>query len=218
VVYDSWSADGVAITVCFGRGTLIETADGPVAVEDLRKGIRVQTKDNGLQAIRWVNSRALDRQDLEHHPNMRPIRIRKGALGNRLPAQDLIVSPQHRVLVSSRIVERMFDDTEVLVAAKHLCNVDGIDIADDLEDVEYFHFLFDRHEIVVSNGSETESFYAGQQALRSVGPHARQEIFKLFPDLRISNVQPPAARKLVNGRWGRRLATRHMRNDVALVG
>ena len=44
--------DGVNIEeLCFCRGTLIETAQGPVAVEDLTPGMLVRTRDNGMQPI-----------------------------------------------------------------------------------------------------------------------------------------------------------------------
>src|SRR5690606_24870473 len=114
---------------------------------------------------------------------LRPIRIRAGALGNGTPSSDLVLSPQHRVLVRSRIAQKMFGATEVLVAARQLLLLDGIDIATDLTEVEYFHMLFDRHEVVISNGALTESLYTGAQALQAVGKAARDEIFTLFPQL-----------------------------------
>ncbi len=91
-----------------------------------------------------------------------------GALGPGHPARPLVVSPQHRILVRSAIAQRMFGSAEVLVAAKQLLSLDGIDVAQDLETVEYFHILFDRHEIVFAKGTETESLYTGPQALRGI--------------------------------------------------
>ena len=217
VVYDIWTADGVGIIVCFGRGTQIDTADGIVAVEDLDAGTRVITKDHGLQEVRWSKGRKLTAQDLADNPNLRPIRICKGALGHNLPERDLIVSPQHSILVSSKISERMFDGAEVLVAAKQLCEIDGIDVADDLTEIECFHFLFDRHEIVVSNGVETESLYPGSEALKSVGSEGRTEIFKIFPMLRARGFTLPSARPIAKGRKGRKLAVRHAQKHKPLV-
>ena len=81
--------------------------------------------------------------------------------------------------------------------------------------MDYFHLLFDRHEIVRSNGAETESLYTGAEALKSVGPAARAEIMDLFPELR---EEPDAARTLVPGRLGRKLAARHAQNRRPLFG
>lgn len=205
------------VVPCFTRGTLIETASGPVAVEDLKVGDLVRTRDNGLQPIRWIGSRRLGRAGLAAKPNLRPIRIRAGALGTGTPSADLLVSPQHRILVRSRIAQRMFSTAEVLVAAKQLLQLDGIEIADDLETVDYFHILFDRHEVVYSNGAETESLYTGPQALAGVGKAAREEIFALFPTLAETEDEPQAARLLPSGRQARKLAVRHLQHGKSLV-
>lgn len=202
---------------CFTTGTLIRTDRGDVPVQELAVGDLVLTRDRGAQPIRWVGSRVLSATDLSMSERLRPIRIRAGALGEKLPTSDLIVSPQHRVLIRSKIAQRMFDAPEVLVAAKQLLEIDGIDIAEDLIEVEYFHFLFDQHEVVISNGAETESLYTGREALRSVGPAAREEILSLFPELKDEAFVSVAARPLLSGRQGRKLAARHAQHQKALV-
>lgn len=202
---------------CFLRGSLIQTATGPRAIEDLAEGDLIQTRDNGLQPIRWIGSARLDADELGANPNLRPIRISAGALGQGVPAQDLLVSPQHRMLVRSRIAQRMFSTAEVLVAAKQLLSLDGVDIAEEMDEVEYFHMLFDRHEIVIANGAESESLFTGPEALRMLGDAARDEIFSLFPELRDRDYQPAAARLLVSGRQGRKMTMRHLQNEQALV-
>ena len=201
---------------CFARGTMIETDKGKVAVEDLRAGDLVRTMDNGFQPIVWIRGRILSTQMLAENENLRPIRIKAGALNGTEPLRDLVVSPQHRILVRSRIAQRMFGAPEVLVAAKQLCAIDGIEVAHDLAEVEYFHFLFERHEIVYSEGAATESLYTGPQALASVGTAARDEIFALFPELRDVDYAAPSARPLVPGRGARKLAMRHARNSLSL--
>ena len=205
------------LVMCFAAGTLIATADGPRPIEELKIGDLVETRDNGLQPIRWTGARHLSAAELEANPKLRPIRIRKGALGRGLPAADLVVSPQHRVLVRSRIAQRMFGADEVLVAAKQLCQIDGIEVAEDMASVAYHHIMFDRHEVVISNGAETESLFTGPEALRAVGPAAREEIFTLFPELATGDYTPEAARLLPSGRLGRKLAVRHLQNGIALV-
>ncbi|WP_258869660.1 Hint domain-containing protein [Paracoccus thiocyanatus] len=204
---------------CFVRGTLIETEHGPVPVEELVPGMMVLTRDHGLQPLRWIGSRALESEVLDSNPNLRPIRIAAGALGKDLPRRDLLVSPQHRILVRSKIAQKMFGATEVLVAAKQLLQIAGIDVAADLAQVEYYHFLFDQHEIVLSEGAETESLYTGPEALKAVGSKAQAEIFALFPELRdrAEDAMPLGARLLASGRMGRKLAVRHAQHRKALV-
>lgn len=202
---------------CFTSGTLILTDRGEVAIDDLRVGDLVMTRDNGLQPVRWIGSRKLAAHILTLKPSLRPIRIQAESLGANFPKQDLLVSPQHRILVRSRIAQRMFGHSEVLVAAKQLLTIKGVDIADVPNGVEYFHLLFDRHEVVFSNGAETESLYTGSEALKSVGPAAQEEIFSLFPELRDPDTVREGARILASGRQARKLAMRHKQNDRSLV-
>lgn len=64
------------IVPCFARGTMILTARGECAVEDLVIGDRVTTADHGDQEIRWIGSREVAAQD-----NFAPVCVKKGALG-----------------------------------------------------------------------------------------------------------------------------------------
>jgi len=217
-------ADGSTLTfsnvefvVCFTRGTQIETDRGAVAVEELTQGDRVLTQDRGYQPIRWIGWTAKSSEELASLPNLFPIRIKQGALGPAIPAQDLLVSPQHRILVRSKIAYRMFGEDEVLVAAKHLVGTAGIEVATDVMQVEYFHILFDQHEIVTSNGALSESLFTGPQALKALSADARNEIFALFPELMHVNYEALACRPLPNGRKARQLAFRHQKNETDLV-
>ncbi|MBK4216318.1 Hint domain-containing protein [Paracoccus caeni] len=202
--------------VCFATGTLIDTEHGPIPVEDLEIGMNVRTLDRGLQPIRWLGSRRLTSAELAVNEKLRPIRIRRGVLAENVPDRDLIVSPQHRILVSSPIAQRMFGAREVLVAAKQLLVLDGVEIADDIGDVTYHHFLFDRHEIVTSNGAMTESLFPGGEALKAVGPEAREEIFAIFPEWRDNLPHFEAAREFPAAHQARKLALRHQQNGKPL--
>lgn len=210
--------DDPEVLPCFLSGTLILTERGEVAVEALSVGDTVLTRDHGPRPIRWIGSRVVTAAGLARSPNLRPIRIRAGALGAGTPSSDLLVSPQHRVLVRSKIAQRMFGTDEILVAAKQLLPLDGIEVAEDIGSVEYFHILFDRHEVVISNGAETESLYTGPEALRAVGRAAQEEIFTLFPELRDHDHKWLPARPFAPGRMARRLADRHAANGKPLVG
>ncbi|WP_235822592.1 Hint domain-containing protein [Pseudogemmobacter blasticus] len=204
---------------CFVRGTLIETDRGPVAIEDLRRGDLVETVDDGFQEIRWIGSSRLNEADFALNPKMRPIRIRAGALGRGLPLADVLVSPQHRVVVSSKLARKMFDVDETLVAAKQLLLIPGVDIATDVSEVEYFHFLFDRHQIVYAEGAPMESLYTGPEAIKSVSEAAREEIFKLFPELAMGlpDQLPDPARLIVAGRQARKFVARHVEKHLTLL-
>ena len=208
--------DAQSFVPCFTAGTMIDTPDGPRAVETLMVGDLVLTRDHGAQPIRWTGRRTLSAAELAGNERLRPVRIAAGALGVNMPAQDLVVSPQHRILVRSTIAQRMFDSNEVLIAAKHLVAVPGID-HEPAGDVTYVHIMFDQHQIVTSNGAETESLFAGKMALEALGPDAAAEIFALFPELRDKADAYAPARALIEGRRGREAARRHAQNGQRLA-
>lgn len=211
------TVDNTTEVVCFASGTLIEVQGGHrVPVETLGRGDLVRTADHGLQPLKWVGMRQLDPSALASSPRLRPIRIKAGTLGIDKPFQDLVVSPQHRVLIRSKVADRMFGTPEVLVPARMLLSLKGIEIAEDLESVTYCHLLFERHEVIVANGLMAESLLTGPQALKALGAEARGEIFEIFPELAKGTPETMTARALAVGHRARRLLFRHAKNGVAL--
>jgi Hint domain len=166
---------------CFTKGTMIDIGSGVKAIEELEVGHRIWTRDSGMQVVRWIGSRHLDGEELRAHPEFRPVRFKAGSIGND---RDLLVSPEHRMLVSDARNKVLFGSEEVLVAARHL--VDGKNVLRDEEtvSVDYYHILFDKHEIVRANGAESESFHPSGRSSLGLDEAARRELFALFPDLR----------------------------------
>lgn len=170
------------IVPCFTPGTRVATDRGLSLVETLSEGDLVLTRDHGLQPIRWVGRRDLTAKDLSTLPHLRGVKIAADALGDGLPHRDMIVSPNHRILLSDPKMELMFGASEVLVAAKHLLHLPGI-TRDESPVLSYIHFMFERHEIVFSDNIWSESFQPGQQAMMGLEGPQRAEIYELFPDL-----------------------------------
>ena len=161
--------------VCFSRGTMIETQAGETLIEDLKAGDLVRTLDHGFQPIRWIKSTTVAAIGKNA-----PVLIRKGALGN---TRDLRVSPQHRMMLEDWCQELLFGELQTLATAKSLCNDLTIrQVQGGL--VEYFHMMFDQHEIVFSEGSPSESFHPGAVGMGSFSDETCDEIFSLFPQLR----------------------------------
>lgn len=182
VVTDTQMIDITIEGVCFTAGTRIDTPDGVRRIENLRVGEKVLTADSGPQPIRWLESSHLDPDRLKENPTMRPVRISAGSLGPGIPKRDLLVSQQHRILISGPKVEILFGAPEVLVAAKHLCSWPGIQIDMSDEPVTYLHILLDQHEILTAEGAQAESLFLGDEALHSLSSDALQELADIFPD------------------------------------
>lgn len=167
---------------CFTPGTKIATPKGERLVETLQVGDRVITRDNGIQTIRWVGARDMTGTEFAQAQHLRPVLIRQGALGNDLPERDMMVSPNHRILIANDKTSLYFEESEVLVAAKHLTGLDGVDIV-EVSNTTYIHIMFDQHEVILSDGTWTESFQPGDNSLAGIGDAQRDEILELFPEL-----------------------------------
>lgn len=158
---------------CFTRGTLIATPDGTRLVEELKPGDLVLTLDDGPQPLLLVSSGAFPATGRNA-----PVCFKKGVLGND---RDLIVSQQHRMMISDWRAEMFFGVDDVLVAAKHLVNDDTITLCPG-EEVEYFHLLFSKHQIIWAEGVPSESYFPGHAA-NQADRETRREIDRLFPNL-----------------------------------
>ncbi|MEM7241716.1 MAG: Hint domain-containing protein [Pseudomonadota bacterium] len=155
-------------------------------MEKLKIGDLVKTADHGFQPIKWIGNRRVPATG-----NMAPIEIQKGALGNN---RRLRVSPQHRILIGGPNATLLFGAQEVLVPAKALVNDQTIRQIEG-DEVDYFHILFDTHEIVISEGLKTESFHPGLSGFGAMPDETRAEILEIFPELDpASNTYGPTAR------------------------
>lgn len=159
---------------CFLRGTRIETEDGLIAVEDLQEGMLVETMDRGLQPVRRVLSKTVDGMG-----PLAPVVIATGVLGNSRP---IAVSPHHRMVVTGWRAELLTGEPEVLAAAVDLVDGARVRVVPQAE-VEYFHLLFDRHEIVFAEGAPTESYHPFAADAGKIAPDTLAELVTLFPEL-----------------------------------
>lgn len=177
------SSDGPHKPICFVSGTGIATPLGTRAIETLREGDKVITRDNGHQTVAWAGKRRISAQDLQLHPESRPILIKAGSIAPNTPETDLLVSPNHRMLICSSVTALAFDAHETLVAAKHLVGQPGISHA-ETGTVTYHHILFERHEVILGNGAWSESFQPGDYSMGTLKSAQREEVFRIFPELR----------------------------------
>lgn len=200
---------------CFTPRTRILTAAGPKAVETLRAGDLIQTLDQGLVPLRYVRDRYLSADHLFRNPNHRPVRIAAHALGPGLPERDLVVSPQHRMLIRSAIAQRMFGETEILVPAGQLTSVPGVSQPEAEGDVRYIHLLLDHHAVILAEAAPTETMFLGQETRKMLSARENDQISAVLGGRAKTLMRP--ARLFVRGRRLRKLLERHEMNQKPLV-
>ena len=197
---------------CLTKGTRIQTYDGEVKVEDLQPGMRLLTVEGTYVPLRIVLSTLVSREEHLQDARLAPIRITAGALGQGLPKVDLLVSRQHRMLVSSCIAKKMFEETSVLVAAVRLTVLSGIYVDTSVDDVEYFHLILDQHRVIFAESAPTESLFVGQCAMSMLSEDAIEEIRLLFPAISQPDHSYEPAYLIPDRKRQKRLLERHAKN------
>ena len=145
--------DHPGLPVCFTKGTLIDTPDGPKLVESLKAGDTV-IGSKRIGRVKWVGWRNYSFQPLRMSEELRqksvPVRIRRGAIDDNVPSMDLLVSPWHHILIDG-----------ALVRANDLVNGHTIIQELDAKQVNYFHIELDQFDVVRAHGVYSESWADG---------------------------------------------------------
>ncbi|MVW72819.1 Hint domain-containing protein [Bordetella sp. 15P40C-2] len=138
--------------VCFVKGTLIETGEGPVAIESLAIGDKV-VGSTGLRTVKWIGWRhyhAIALRTPEQRSDCTPVRIHAGALADNQPSQDLRVSPWHHIYIDG-----------VLVRAKDLINGKTVVQEIQAQEFSYYHIELDQFDVIQAHGVYSESWADG---------------------------------------------------------
>lgn len=202
---------------CLTGGTLIATPNGQVRVENLCPGDLVSTVGGGSRPLASVFHRSLTTQDLRTNPNLYPVRICEGALGSGLPSRDLLVSRQHRMQVSSPIAVRMFGTAKVLIAAVKLVGMPGIFVDTSVENLTYFHLLFEEHEVLFAEGAPTESLFLGDEAIKALPKETLSEIAVIFPNFQRIHLETLNGQFIVKGHKQKQFVQRHLKNHKPMI-
>lgn len=169
--------------VCFTEGALIKTPAGDRRIETLKPGDMVLTAQGRAAPVRWIGFRRLSLDELAKAPHLRPVCIPMDHFANGLPSRDLKVSPQHRIVVTSDLMEVHFFNPMMLAPAKALVDGTRIRHMSPENEVVYIHLLFDQHELVNVEGVWSESFFPGDTTMGALAPAVKRELCELFPEL-----------------------------------
>lgn len=176
--------------VCFAPGTKLATPTGEMRADRLRTGDLLTTLDNGPQPILWIGKRRLRFEETGNAA--RPVRIRKGCFGAGLPTRDTLLSPNHRILVTTRPTSALHDPLGALAPAKALTGTKGIRALPGKREITYFTFLMPRHEVLIANGIASESLYPGRESFAHLGALDRSQWLRLAGRGAKLFGQPPA--------------------------
>lgn len=170
------------VCAAFARGTLVATASGPVAIEDLQPGDSVRTRDAGMQVVDWIGACTISRGDADDEAS-RPLRIKADALGDQRPMQDLIVSARFRLLTNHPNCDALFNTPEALAPAADLLDGDTILRVRPAEDLMFYNLMTAKHQVIEVNGLETETYHPGNFGVAVMPLELQAHLRHLLPHL-----------------------------------
>ena len=170
------------------RGSLIATADGPIAIEDLQPGTYVCTRDNGLQPLLWVGSMALkpdarNTSDITDGKIGGLARVTADSFGLGRPMPDLLLGPAARLFRQDAALIAAMGTTAALAPISAFIDGDTVLSITPITSVQVYHLAFSRHQIITANGLEIESYHPGSQRDMHLTGQMRALFLALFPHL-----------------------------------
>jgi hypothetical protein len=142
------SSNSVSIDViCFMPGTMIRTPDGEVPVENLKPDDLVCTTDGRTVRANWIGQQTVS-TIFSDKMRVLPIRIKAGALADNVPSRDLLVSPDHALLVEGALIQ-----------AGALVNGTSIVREQNVPTIfTYYHVEVDDHSLILAENTPAETF------------------------------------------------------------
>jgi antigen 43 len=135
---------------CFNEGTRILTSEGEKFVQDLKEGdlvIVLRANRPSQEQVKWVGHRTIPLSVLPRPDLAAPIRIRRDAIGPSLPHRDLLLSPDHCLLIDEKLIPAWMLLNEMTIVQE--CNY---------KSVQYFHVELHKHGIIIAEGLPVESY------------------------------------------------------------
>lgn len=181
-------ADGRLKTAFRGglaEGTNLRTPCGLRRIELIRPGDLIVTRSDGLLPVRLVWQREVSGPDMVQDISLAPVRLKPRAIGPGAPQSELLLAPDHRVLVPGFKIEGQARDKPGLVRAQELAGTCAeIQTVCGLQTMRYFQLVFDRHVVLAANGLPVESFLANPAAIAALSDEMRTALVNQFPLLR----------------------------------
>lgn len=165
-----------------GRGGVVQTADGPRAVEDLLPGDEVQTVTNGYQSLLWIGSITIVPGAQNTRYEMGTLtRITADALGLSRPSPDLILGPSARIAHKAPGIRTLTGSEAALVPARDFIDQTQIIELTPATPVQVYQLGFAQHERFAVNGVEIESLHPGLAHTLNLRADAMALLMTLFP-------------------------------------
>ncbi len=165
------------------RGTLLATEEGPVAIEDMLPGMKVETRDDGFQRVRWIGTITLVPSHSASQMPMRLFRVPVDSFGPSRPMPDLMLAPHARLLHRSPRLREMVSNDSALAPVTAFEDGQTVIRVAPVSPVSVYHLAFRDHHILRANGLEIESYHPGEDLYARLGGENLKLFQSFFPHM-----------------------------------
>jgi hypothetical protein len=184
-------------SLCFTGGTLIRTPDGEAAVESLKRGDRVLTQDGRIATVDWLGIQTISMRFADKL-RVLPIRIKAGALAENVPSRDLLVSPDHAILVAGALIQ-----AGALVNGTSIVRETNVPMT-----FTYYHVEVEDHSLILAENTPAETFVDNVERLafdnwaehEALYPNGKQVTELPYPRAKSHRQVPVSTRVMLGAR------------------
>ncbi|MBY6057407.1 Hint domain-containing protein [Leisingera daeponensis] len=164
----------------FTRGSLVETAQGPIAVEDLLPGDEILTRDGGSQPLLWIGrTSVLPGRGGSRSRGCTLTSFMADSLGLQKPSASLVAGPAARLLRTPPHMQGCGDGQLLTLASEFQ---DGMSIFETAPPapVDLCHLCLPRHAVITVGGLAFETYHPGPDALKLASYAIKTLFLNLF--------------------------------------
>ncbi|MHA6264962.1 Hint domain-containing protein [Arenibacterium sp. CAU 1754] len=165
----------------FSRGTMIQTSQGPVAIEDILPGDEVITAQGDAQPLLWKGSTTIvPGRPGPQGRNMHLTRIMADSFGMQRPMSFVVTGPSARLLYTPEHMRGVAGGIQMLTPVREF--IDGNNVIETAPPtaVEMFHLCLKTHSTICIGGLEFETYHPGEDAGKIVNHSLRSLFLTMF--------------------------------------
>lgn len=166
----------------FSHGILIQTTNGPVAVEDLCPGMFLECGDGQVTQLLWKGAITIvpGAPTLNEEPD-KLYRVMPDAFGLGRPTQDQTFGPHARRLDRDPKFRATMGTEAALVPLSAMADGHSVIEVNPVSPTRVYHLACESHSAIRAAGLEVESFHPGPETPLSL-PEEMMELFlRFFP-------------------------------------
>ncbi|NNE81059.1 MAG: hypothetical protein HKN18_12395 [Silicimonas sp.] len=168
----------------FTHGVLIQTTDGPVAVEDLLPGMHLECAGGHVSRLMWKGSITLvpGAPSLSDEPD-KLYRVMPDAFGLGRPLQDQTFGPHARRLDRDAKIRAAIGSEAALVPLSAMSDGFSVVEVNPVSATQVYHLVCETHQNILAAGLEVESFHPGPETPISLPEEMLQLFMRFFPHM-----------------------------------